>query len=174
MPKTYSTKPKSLDKSAKARGSGLRVHFKNTREAASAIRGLPLKKAQQFLKDVIARKQAVPFTRYNGGVGRHAQLKNHPKCSSVGRWPKKSAEFLLGLLKNAESNAENKKLNIDRLRITHIQVNKAQKLRRRTYRAHGRINAYMCSPSHIELIVEEKPESAKPKKDREIVKTDDK
>ena len=29
-------------------------------------------------------------------------------------------------------------------------------MRRRTYRAHGRINAYMSSPCHIELILTEK------------------
>lgn len=57
-----------------------------------------------------------------------------------GRWPKKSAEFLLQLLKNAESNADNKSLDADRLVIDHIQVNRAPKMRRRTYRAHGRIN----------------------------------
>jgi len=34
----------------------------------------------------------------------------------------------------------------------------APKLRRRTYRAHGRINAYMSSPSHIELILSAKQE----------------
>lgn len=44
------------------------------------------------------------------------------------------------LLKNAESNADNKGLDVDRLVIEHIQVNRAPCLRRRTYRAHGRIN----------------------------------
>lgn len=33
-----------------------------------------------------------------------------------------------------------KGLDVDALEITHIQVNKAQQQRRRTYRAHGRIN----------------------------------
>uniref|UniRef100_A0A8C0RA65 Large ribosomal subunit protein uL22 n=1 Tax=Canis lupus familiaris TaxID=9615 RepID=A0A8C0RA65_CANLF len=68
-----------------------------------------------------------------------------------GRWPKKSAEFLLHMLKNAESNAELKGLDVDSLVIEHIQVNKAPKMRRRTYRAHGQINPYMSSPCHIEL-----------------------
>jgi len=27
-------------------------------------------KAQQYLKDIIAHKRCVPFTRYTGGVGR--------------------------------------------------------------------------------------------------------
>lgn len=33
-----------------------------------------------------------------------------------------------------------KGLDVDALHISHIQVNQAQKQRRRTYRAHGRIN----------------------------------
>ena len=84
-----------------------------------------------------------------------------------GRWPKKSAEFLLHMLKNAESNAELKGLDVDSLVIKHIQVNKAPKMRRRTYRAHGRINPYMSSPCHIEMILTEK-EQILPKPEEEV------
>ncbi|KAH7964754.1 hypothetical protein HPB49_001166 [Dermacentor silvarum] len=63
-----------------------------------------------------------------------------------GRWPKKSAEFLWQLLRNAESNADYKGLDVDRLVIDHIQVNRAPKMRRRTYRAHGRINPEEDAP----------------------------
>ena len=67
-----------------------------------------------------------------------------PQCKgtgwSQGRWPEKSAKFLLDLLKNAESNAEVKNLNVPSLVISHAQVNRAPHQRRRTYRAHGRIN----------------------------------
>ncbi len=38
------------------------------------------------------------------------------------------------MLKNAESNAELKGLDVDSLVIDHIQVNAAAKMRRRTYR----------------------------------------
>lgn len=58
---------------------------------------------------------------------------------SKARWPVKSAEFLLGLLKNAESNADAKGLDTGALIVKHIQVNQAPKQRRRTYRAHGRV-----------------------------------
>ncbi|CDP08488.1 unnamed protein product [Coffea canephora] len=54
-----------------------------------------------------------------------------------------------------------KGLDVDSLFISHIQVNQAHKQRRRTYRAHGRINPYMSSPCHIELILSEKEESVK-------------
>merc|ERR1711945_18550 len=158
----YSQEPDNATKSCKARGSYLRVHFKNTRETAAVIKRMHLRKAVRFLNDVIKKKQCVPFRRFNGGVGRKAQAKawNHTQ----GRWPKKSAEFMLQLLKNAESNAEFKGLDVDSLVIDHIQVNAAPKMRRRTYRAHGRINPYMSSPCHIEICLIEK-EQAFSKKD---------
>lgn len=72
--KKYSTEPENPTKSCKARGSYLRVHFKNTREAAQAIKHMHIRKAYRFLKDVIAMKQIVPFRRFSGGVGRKAQV----------------------------------------------------------------------------------------------------
>jgi len=91
---------------AQARGSDLRVHFKNSREAAMALRGKGLAKAKKFLEDVLAHKRVIPFHRFCGGVGRTGQAKNEGSTTAQGRWPAKSCEFLLGLLKNAESNAE--------------------------------------------------------------------
>uniref|UniRef100_UPI0009B441E6 60S ribosomal protein L17-like n=1 Tax=Monopterus albus TaxID=43700 RepID=UPI0009B441E6 len=76
----------------------------NTRETAQAIKGMHIRKANKYLRDVIVKHQCVPFRRYNGGVGRCAQAKQFGWTQ--GRWPKKSAEFLLHMLKNAESNAE--------------------------------------------------------------------
>jgi large subunit ribosomal protein L17e len=148
----YAREPDNPTKSCKARGSDLRVHFKNTRETAQAIKKLELAKAKRYLEDVLAHKQAIPFRRFCGGVGRTAQAKSR-HSNGQGRWPVKSATFLLGLLKNAESNAE---------------VNKAQKQRRRTYRAHGRINPYMSSPCHIELTLSEKEAPVKKEVDAEV------
>ena len=46
----------------------------------------------------------------------------------------------LGAGVSAAAWAQVKGLDVDTLFISHIQVNQAQKQRRRTYRAHGRIN----------------------------------
>lgn len=89
-----------------ARGSDLRVHFKNTREGAMALRKMELAKAKHYLEEVLAHRRVIPFHRFCGGVGRTAQAKQEGSTTGQGRWPKKSCEFLLGLLKNAESNAE--------------------------------------------------------------------
>ena len=54
-----------------------------------------------------------------------------------------------------------KGLDVEALSVTHIQVNRAIQQRRRTYRAHGRINPYMSSPCHVEVVLSEKVESVK-------------
>merc|ERR1711904_123395 len=156
MVKEYAQKPQDEASSCKAKGSDLRVHFKNTRETAMAIKGMNLEKAKKYLEDVMDKKCAIPFRRYCGGTGRTAQAAAAGSTNGQARWPRKSCEFLLGLLRNAEANAEMKDLEVDKLFITHIQVNRAVQQRRRTYRAHGRINPYMSSPYHIEMILTEK------------------
>ncbi|KAB8206289.1 ribosomal protein L22/L17 [Aspergillus parasiticus] len=140
-------------KSARARGSYLRVSFKNTRETAQAINGMKLQRALTFLDNVTNKLEAVPFRRFAGSTGRCAQGKQFGV--SKARWPEKSAKFLIDLLKNAEANADTKGLDTGNLVVKHIQVNQAPKGRRRTYRAHGRINPYMTNPCHIELILTE-------------------
>lgn len=54
-----------------------------------------------------------------------------------------------------------KGLDVDNLVVSHIQVNRAMRQRRRTYRAHGRVNPYMSSPCHIELVLSEKDAGVK-------------
>merc|ERR1712039_533870 len=110
----YSTEPENPTKSCKARGSYLRVHFKNTRETAQAIKKMHIRKANRYLKDVLEKKQIIPFRRFNGGVGRKAQAKAHG-CSQ-GRC---------------------------------------------------RINPYMSSPCHIEMILAEK-EQVVPRGEEEV------
>lgn len=38
-----------------------------------------IRKATKYLKDVTLKKQCVPFRRYNGGVGRCAQVRPETK-----------------------------------------------------------------------------------------------
>ena len=61
----------------------LRVHFKNTREAAQAIKGMHLRKAIRYLTDVMEKKQIIPFRRFSGGVGRKAQVRLYCVCVCV-------------------------------------------------------------------------------------------
>jgi large subunit ribosomal protein L17e len=153
------------NKAVRAKCKDSRVHFKNTRETANAIKNMPLTRAKQYLDNVLKKKEVVPFRVHTGGVGRTKQGKNMCKkkkrggrTCSQGRWPAKSCRVLRDLLRTAESNADTKGLSTDKLYISHIAVQRAPKMRRRTYRAHGRINPFMASPCHIELILEEEGE----------------
>lgn len=120
------------------------MHFKHCREIAQNIRGLKLAKAKKFLEDVLQYKQAVVFTRFAGGVGRHAQGKQSNAPGDKCRWPQKATKVILDLVKNAEANAEAKGNKTDDLIVSHVQANRAPAMRRRTYRAHGRINRKFC------------------------------
>eukprot|EP00695_Tsukubamonas_globosa_P003280 TRINITY_DN54_c0_g1_i3.p1 TRINITY_DN54_c0_g1~~TRINITY_DN54_c0_g1_i3.p1 ORF type:complete len:179 (-),score=54.32 TRINITY_DN54_c0_g1_i3:93-629(-) len=125
MVKVYSRKPQNAEKAVRSSGANIRVHFKNTYETANAIRGMKLKQARGYLKDVMAHKQAVPFFRFTGGLSRHAQAKRWG--TNVCRWPVKSCKALLTLIDNALANAKAKSLDESKLTINHIQVNQAPK-----------------------------------------------
>ena len=124
-----------------------------------------LNKAEEYLKDVLDHKRCVPFSRYDHSVGR---------CSAAiqfgltkGRYPEKSVRIMLNLLKNAKANAETKKLNIEKTIIKNVLVNHATEGTRRTYRAHGSINAYCSSNCHVDIICEELKEPVKKEKKAE-------
>jgi ribosomal protein L22 len=63
----YAAEPDNATKAAKARGSNLRCHFKNTRETAQAIKKMPLHRATTYLKNVLNKTEIIPFRRFMGG-----------------------------------------------------------------------------------------------------------
>merc|ERR1711974_524909 len=71
----YSEEADNPEKSCRAKGSYLRVHFKNTYEVAMSIKGMNLRKAERYLNDVIDKKQAIAFRVFNGGPGRLLKVK---------------------------------------------------------------------------------------------------
>lgn len=123
---------------------------------------MKLQKAYTYLQAVTERQDCIPFRRYNRGVGRTPQANKYG--TTQGRWPVKSVKFVHSLLKNAESNAEAKGLNVEDIEIRNICINQAPKTRRRTYRAHGRINPYQGHPCHVEIHLAE-PSAQVPKAD---------
>ncbi len=49
-------------------------YLQNTRETAQAIKKMSLNRATAYLKNVVNKKEIIPFRRFMGGVGRHAQV----------------------------------------------------------------------------------------------------
>jgi large subunit ribosomal protein L17e len=137
----------------------LKAHFKNCIEVCAVIKGMKLERAKSYLENVLEKREAVPFRKSVGARGRHAQAKNMKVPGSVCGWPVGAVRFVRDLLKNAESNADSKALDTSSLYVSHAAANAAPKGRRRTFRAHGRINAYLSHPAHIELFLTAKPEA---------------
>lgn len=66
--------------------------------------------------------------------------------------------------------SQKKNLETENLVVEHIEVSRAPRGRRRTYRAHGRINAYLSSPCHIQLILREVSKAVEKPKDKTVIR----
>ncbi len=155
MPKWgYSILEESLnpEKTAKASGRELKVSHKAAREVAKAIKGMNLSQAKDLLRDVMAKKRPIPYTRYTKKLGHKGGMQKN--C--VGRFPIKAAEQILRVVQAAQANAENKGLDVDRLRIMHSAAYQGMKLKRYTPRAHGRASPKYEITTHVEIVLEEK------------------
>ena len=156
MPKWgYSITEEELDpeKTVKASAREVRVSHKSAREICKTIKGMMLIQAKKYLREVIAKKRAVPFTRFKKKAGhRHGLEKAY-----AGRYPVKAAKQILKALEGAEANAEYKGLDTDRLRIIHAAAYPGMKIKRYTPRAFGRSSPEFETLTHIELALEEQP-----------------
>jgi large subunit ribosomal protein L22 len=156
MPKWgYSVIAEELDpeKTVKASGRELRVSHKHSREICHTVKGMMLTKAKDYLKDVMEKKKAIPFTRYNKKAGHRRGLVK----ASAGRYPIKAAESVLKVLQSAEANAENKGLDVEKLTIIHAAAYPGMKNKRFTPRAHGRASPKFETMTHVEIVLGEKP-----------------
>ncbi len=141
------------EKTAKASGRELKVSHKAAREVCRAIKGMMLNNAKEYLRDVSAKKKAIPYTRYKKKLPhRHGLIKTF-----AGRYPMKASEQILDVLNSAQSNAENKGLDVDRLRIIHAAAYQGMKLKRYAPRAHGRASPKYDTTTHVEIVLDEKP-----------------
>ena len=152
MPKWgYSITDMDLEKTAKASGRELRVSHKHAREVCNTIKGMKLDQAKDYLKQVILKKKAVPFRRFNKKVGHRHGLEK----AFSGRYPVKAAQQILGVLEGVEANAEYKGLDMERLRIIHASAYPGMKIKRFIPRAFERSSPRFNTLSHVELVLEE-------------------
>jgi len=153
----YSITEEELDpeKTVKASGREVRVSHKSAREICKSIKGMMLTQAKQYLKDVIAKKRPVPFTRFKKKAGHRHGLER----AYAGRYPVKAAKQILKVLEGAEVNAENKGLDTERLRIIHASAYPGMKIKQYMPRAHGRTSPKFETLCHIEVALEEQTET---------------
>jgi large subunit ribosomal protein L22 len=152
MPKWgYSITDIDQEKTAKASGRELRVSHKHAREVCKTIKGMKLDNAKDYLRQVILKKKAVPFRRFNKKVGHRHGLEK----AFAGRYPVKAATEILRILEGAEANAEYKGLDIENLRIIHASAYPGMKIKRFIPRAFGRSSPRHNTLTHVELVLEE-------------------
>merc|ERR1711872_227174 len=98
-------------------------------------------------------------------------LSEEPSLSSRTSFKRKSAcpsvATTVVLVDVPRPNNGERPREVGHLVIDHIQVNRAPYMRRRSYRAHGRINPYMSTPCHLEVILSEKEDVVSKVKDDE-------
>ncbi|MFH1455530.1 MAG: 50S ribosomal protein L22 [archaeon] len=147
------------DNTAKVLGRNLPISTKQSIEIGTFIKGKTIAKAKIMLANVIAKKVAVPFTRFNKDMG-------HKKGNiAAGRYPINASTEVLNLLNSAESNAANKGLGSD-LFIKMFVANQG------TGQWHyGRQRRRRMKRTHIEIIVEEMKKKQKPKQKTSKVET---
>jgi large subunit ribosomal protein L22 len=139
------------DRTAIASARNVRVSPKQCREVCKEIRGMMLDKAIELLEAVIEEKAWIPYKRHYKKRGHHPGMKKW----MAGGHPVKASGHIIKVLKNAESNADNKGLDIDRLKVVHAVTHRGRINKKFIERAFGRSSAYSEQTSHIEIVLEE-------------------
>lgn len=139
---------KPAEKAARAYGNELRTSWKNAINITRAIQGMKVRDAEKYLESVIALKTPVKFTVRNRKVA-------HKKGIGPGRYPKKSAQKTLGVLRNAINNAEYQGFDPDEMRIIHASAYKGRQLKAFMPRAHGRATKKNEETTNLEIIIQE-------------------
>ncbi len=137
----------SPEKTSRAMGKELHISKKHAHEIATAIKGMKLAAAREFLENVVALKQAVPYKRYTRNIP-------HKKGMCTGRYPQKAAKEVLSVLKNAESNATYKGLDSGNMKIVHVATKTGHTYIGQFPRAQGRATPKRHETVTVEMIAE--------------------
>lgn len=95
----------------------MRISTKYCVEICDYLRNKSVKQAKYILENVLNKKMAIPFKRYNRDVG-------HKPGIASGSYPVNATIAVLKLIKGVEANAENRGLNKNDLYISKIIANK--------------------------------------------------
>jgi large subunit ribosomal protein L22 len=129
---------------ATAKSLNLPISTKQSYEIANFLRNKELKTAKKLLQDVIDKKIAVPFGRYNRDTG-------HKKGKiASGRYPEKASKAFLMLLNSVEANADSKGLDNEKLVISELRSTQG------TQQWHaGRLRRRRMKRTHLYIKLEE-------------------
>jgi len=137
------------EKTAKAFGSELQISPKESAEVCNMLRGKDVDKALDILDEVIAKERAVPYNKHNKRVA-------HQKGVGSGGYPQKVCKTMKKKIEECRSNAEDKGLDADNLKIKVLSAHKGSPIEGRRPRAMGRSTPHDTKTTNLEIILEEK------------------
>lgn len=108
-----------------AQAHDVNASYKDLTQVCSAIRRKPLSVAKKILEEAIEGTKAIPFSKFNKGMGHRSELGGRK-----GKYPKKECKIVLALVKNAEANALHKGLDKELLYVKFSAAYKQNVFRR--------------------------------------------
>ena len=136
------------EKMARAYGKELKISPRHSVEICSAIRGMHVLSAKDMLEQVIEKREAITFRRYNKCVP-------HQKTSKgPGRYPVKASQYILKVIEGAQANAERSGMDSEDMRIITAAASKGRVTKGWMPRAHGRWEAFNEETTNVEIILE--------------------
>ncbi len=141
---------------ARARVEGVDASVKDLVEVCGNIRYKPVDKAIRLLEAVADGSMPILYRSNNKRLGHRRELGGRK-----GRYPQKSAKIVLGALKSAIANAQQKGLS-EELIVTHACANKLATYMR--YAPKGRRNISALQTARIEIVLKEKEGAKRPAK----------
>ena len=139
---------------ARALGTALPITFKQSVEICRFIKNRNINEAKKMLHNVVEKKAAVPFKRYNWDLG-------HKKKIGPASYPEKASKEFIRLIESVEANAQFKGLNTSNLIIAHVSAHKAGKAWH-----YGRKTRRKMKRTNIEIVVEEKKKVQEAKQEK--------
>lgn len=138
-----------LETMARAYGRELQIPWKKAVELARAIRGKTVEDAREYLENVAALKQPVPYKRYKRWVA-------HKSGYGPARYPVKAAKYFLRVLESAVANAEfTGKEDPDNMTLKVVNAHKGPITKGFRPRAHGRSSPWNQDTVNLEIVLEE-------------------
>ena len=145
------------ERMARATGKELPISPKHSVEICRAIRGLPVTSAIDLLENVIEKKEAIPFRRYNQMVPHKKRSGYALKGIGPGRYPVKAAKAILRVIESAQANADktiDDLTDTEDLRVATAAASRGRAIRGWMPRAHGRWEKFDQDTVNIEIILE--------------------
>ena len=136
---------------ARSIGMALPISFKQSVEICNFIEKKNINDAKKMLQNVVEKKSAIPFKRYNWDLGHKTKI-------GPARYPEKTSKEFIKLIDDVEANAQFKGLNTSNLIIAHVSAHKAGKAWH-----YGRKSRRKMKRTNVEIVVEEKADKVKSK-----------